>query len=88
MLRTILVPLTATLSAETVLDAALALAKRVNANIRAMFISPNPHSALAYLPDVVLAAGLTREKIAGVRPGAALLRRCGLRQWTSDAGGQ
>jgi nucleotide-binding universal stress UspA family protein len=63
MLRKILVPLTATLLAETVLDAGLALARRVNANIRAMFILPNPHSALAYLPDAVLAAGVTREII-------------------------
>ena len=63
MFCTILVPLATTLSAETLLDTALALARRVNANIRALFILPNPHSALAYLPDVVLAAGLTREII-------------------------
>jgi nucleotide-binding universal stress UspA family protein len=63
MFRTILVPLTAALPAETLLDAALALARRMSANIHAMFILPNPHSTLAYLPDVVLAAGLTREII-------------------------
>jgi nucleotide-binding universal stress UspA family protein len=63
MFRKILVPLTATLSGETLLDAALALARKVNANIRAMFILPNPNTALAYIPDVVLAAGVTREII-------------------------
>jgi len=63
MIRTILVPLTAGLAGEPVLDTALALARRVNANIRALFILPNPHSALGYLPDAVLAAGLTREII-------------------------
>jgi nucleotide-binding universal stress UspA family protein len=63
MLRTILVPLTAGLAGEAVLDTALALARRVNANIRALFILPNPHSVLAYLPDAVLAAGMTREII-------------------------
>jgi len=54
MIRTILVPLTAGLAGEPVLDTALALARRVNANIRALFILPNPHSALGYLPDAVL----------------------------------
>jgi hypothetical protein len=63
MIRTMLVPLTAGLAGEPVLDAALTLAKRVNANIRATFILPNPHTALAYIPDMVLAAGMTREII-------------------------
>jgi nucleotide-binding universal stress UspA family protein len=63
MFRKILVPLTAALPAETLLNAALVLARRVNAHIRAMFIIPNPHSALAYLPDEFFAAGLTREII-------------------------
>ena len=63
MVRTILVPLTAGLAGEPVLDAAFALARRVNGHIRAMFILPNPHTALAYVPDVVLAAGVTREII-------------------------
>jgi Universal stress protein family len=63
MIRTILVPLTAELSGELLLDAALVLARRVNSHIRALFILPNPDAALAYLPDVVLAAGVTREVI-------------------------
>ncbi|HKM69690.1 MAG TPA: universal stress protein [Stellaceae bacterium] len=63
MIRTILVPLTAELSGETLLETALVLAKRVNAHIRALFILPDPDAALAYLPDVTLAAGLTREVI-------------------------
>ena len=63
MMRTILVPLTAGMAGEPVLDTALALARRVDGHIRAMFILPNPHTAFAYLPDVVLAAGVTREII-------------------------
>src|SRR3974390_3520240 len=63
MIRTILVPLTAELSGEPLLDAALVLARRMNAHIRALFILPNPDAALAYIPDVVLAAGVTREII-------------------------
>jgi nucleotide-binding universal stress UspA family protein len=63
MIRTILVPLTAELSGEPLLDAALILGKRVNAHIRALFILPNPDAALRYIPDVILAAGVTREII-------------------------
>src|SRR6516164_5870082 len=61
MMRTILVPLTAGLEGEPVLDAALALARRLNGHIRALFILPDPHAVLAFLPDVILAAGGTRE---------------------------
>ena len=63
MLRTILVPLTTELSGELLLDAALVLARQVNAHIRALFILPNPHAVFAYLPDVIFAAGVTREVI-------------------------
>jgi nucleotide-binding universal stress UspA family protein len=35
----------------------------VNSHIRALFILPDPDAALAYLPDVILAAGVTREVI-------------------------
>jgi len=63
MIRTILVPLTTELSSEALLDAALVVAKRLNGHIRALFIQPNPDVAFAYLPDVILAAGVTREVI-------------------------
>jgi hypothetical protein len=63
MIRTILVPLTTELSSEAPLDAALLLAKRLNGHIRAVFIQPHPDAAFAYLPDVILAAGVTREVI-------------------------
>jgi hypothetical protein len=63
MIRTILVPLTTELSSEAFLDAALLVAKRLNSHIRVLFIQPNPDTAFAYLPDVILAAGVTREVI-------------------------
>jgi len=63
MIRTILVPLTAALPSERLLDAALTLGKRVNAHIRALFILPNSDAALRYIPEVILAAGVTREII-------------------------
>ena len=63
MIRNILVPLTPELSTDALLDAALSLAKRLNGHIRALLIQPDPDAAFAYLPDVILAAGVTREVI-------------------------
>jgi nucleotide-binding universal stress UspA family protein len=63
MIRTMLIPLTTELSSEPLLDAALLVAKRLNGHIRALFIQPHPDAAFAYLPDVILAAGITREVI-------------------------
>jgi nucleotide-binding universal stress UspA family protein len=63
MIRTILVPLTPGISSDALLDAALLVAKRLNGHIRALFTQPNPDAAFAYLPDVILAAGVTREVI-------------------------
>ena len=63
MIRTILVPLTAELPSEALLDVALSVAKRLNSHIRALFVKPSPETALAYIPDVIVAAGVTREVI-------------------------
>jgi len=63
MIRTILVPLTTQLTSDVLLDAAFLVVKRLNGHIRALFIQPNPDAAFPYLPDVVLAAGVTREVI-------------------------
>src|ERR1700756_210713 len=63
MIRTILVPLTPEMSSDAHLDAALSVAKRLNGHIRAWFIQPHPDTAFTYLPDVILAAGVTREVI-------------------------
>ena len=63
MIRTILVPLTPEMSSAPLLDAALSVAKRLNGHIRALFIQPHPDTAFTYLPDVILAAGVTREVI-------------------------
>ena len=63
MIRTILVPLTTELPNEALLDAALLVAKQLNCHIRALFIQPHPDAAFAYLPDVILARGVTREVI-------------------------
>ncbi len=63
MIRTILVPLTTELPSEGLLDAALSVAKQLNGHIHALYIQPNRDAAFAYFPDVILAAGVTREVI-------------------------
>jgi len=63
MIRTILLPLTAEMPSEALFDAALVLARKVNAHIRALFMLPDPDTALANISDVILAAGLTRKAI-------------------------
>jgi hypothetical protein len=44
MMRTILVPLAQGLAGEPALQAALAVAKRMNSHIRAMFVRPEPET--------------------------------------------
>ena len=63
MIRTILVPLATELPNEALLDAALIAAKRLDAHIRGLFIQPDPGAAFAYVPDVILATGVSREVI-------------------------
>ena len=55
--------MTAELSSEAPLNAALSVAKRLNSHIRVLFIQPSQETALAYVPDVIVAAGVTRELI-------------------------
>ena len=54
-------PLATELSSEPLLNAALIVAKRLDSHIRALFVQPNPGTAFAYLPEVILAAGVTPE---------------------------
>jgi hypothetical protein len=50
MIRTILTPLTAELSCDALLDAALSVAKQLKSHIRVLFIQPSPDAAFACLP--------------------------------------
>ena len=56
MMRTLLVPLAPGLAGEPALDAALSLAKRIHAHIRAVFVRSDPLSALYYLPPAMATA--------------------------------
>src|SRR5260370_14383894 len=86
MIRTILVPLAEELTSEPVLTAALSLAKRVNSHIRAMFILPNPEMALAYVPEVIIAAGATRESIERESRQNAAAEKARFEKWQTEKG--
>lgn len=62
MMRNLLVPLAPDLSSAPALDAALSLAKRLNAHIRAVFVRPDPALALSYFPSVMV-TDTTRQMI-------------------------
>jgi nucleotide-binding universal stress UspA family protein len=62
-IRTVLVPAFHSLENQRPLDAALAVARRLRAHISVMFIRPDPDAALAYLPETVIAAGVTSDAI-------------------------
>jgi nucleotide-binding universal stress UspA family protein len=63
MMRTILVPLFSECSSEPALEAALLIAKPMRSHIRAMFVRPDPNAAMRYVPEMVIAAGINRDKI-------------------------
>jgi nucleotide-binding universal stress UspA family protein len=86
MLRTIFLPLAEGLSGELLLDAALLVAKRTQAHIRAMFIRPESDSALANLPEVIAAAGVTREVIEREGRQAAATEKTRFETWRTCNG--
>jgi nucleotide-binding universal stress UspA family protein len=81
MLRTILVPLAEGLRSQLLLDAALLVAKRAGAHIRVMYIRPQPEVALAYMPDVIIAAGVTSEAIERESRQAAAAEKSRFETW-------
>jgi nucleotide-binding universal stress UspA family protein len=86
MIRTILVPLAEELNSEPVLDAALLLAKRTHSHIRAMFIRPDPETALAYMPKEIISAGATREAVERETRRAAKAEKARFEKWQTEKG--
>lgn len=54
MMRNLFVPLAPGLAGGPALDAALAVAKRMNSHIRAVFVRPDPALSLSYFPAVMV----------------------------------
>lgn len=85
-MRTILVPLAQGLSGEPALDAALALAKRLNSHVRAMFVRPDPDIAMLSVPEPFLAPGVTREAIESEGRKAAAEEKARFDSWQARHG--
>ena len=81
MIRTVFVPLAEALSSSLLLDAALLVAKRTQAHIRAMYIRPEPEAALADIPDIVIAAGVTWEAVECESRRVAALEKTRFEEW-------
>lgn len=86
MTRTILVPIAGDLPIEPLLDAALATAQRIDGHIRALFIRPDTATALSYVPDMMLAAGITEESIERETAGKAAVAKDRFEAWRRDNG--
>jgi nucleotide-binding universal stress UspA family protein len=85
MMRTILVPLAPGLNSEPALDTALALAKRMNSHIRAMFVRPEPQVALSYIPQAI-ATMVTSEAIEREDSKTAAEEQARFEAWRSRHG--
>ena len=81
MIRTVFVPLAEGLPSQLLLDAALLVAKRSHSHIRVIFIRPEPETTLAYMPDVIISAGATREAIERASQGAAAAEKARFEVW-------
>lgn len=84
MMRTILVPLAEGIETEPALDAGLALAKRLKAHIRALFIRPDPRLAMSYLPEAFAATGLSQAAIERVSESAAAKAQAQFEAWRKN----
>jgi nucleotide-binding universal stress UspA family protein len=84
MIRSILVPLAEEISSEPLLDAALSIAKRAHSHVRAMFIRPDPERALAYVPEVIVASGVTREAIERESRQSAAAEKARFDKWQNN----
>lgn len=85
MMRTLLVPLAPGLASEPALDAALSLARRIHAHIRAVFVRPAPLSTLYYLPPAMATAD-TQQIIENEGRKAAEEERARFEAWRSRHG--
>jgi nucleotide-binding universal stress UspA family protein len=85
MMRTLLVPLAPSLAEEPALDAALSLAKRINAHIRAVFVRPDPLLVLSYFPPGMVTAD-TQQAIDNEGRKAEAEERARFETWRSRHG--
>ncbi len=83
MITPILVPLAKELPTSHVFDATLWLARQLNARVRVSYIRPNPDAALAMLPEMIGALGITRESIEQESRQAAAAAKARFVEWSA-----
>jgi nucleotide-binding universal stress UspA family protein len=81
MKRAILVPSAIELPAERLLDAALMIAERIDGDVHEMFVRPDIAAVLDYLPDTILAAGISKETIEQETAEAASASQARFEKW-------
>jgi nucleotide-binding universal stress UspA family protein len=81
MTTSILLPLAAELSTAKVFDAALRLAQQLEATVHAAYIRPDPDAAVAMVPEMIAAAGVTREAIERDGKQAAAAAQAKFDEW-------
>ena len=87
MTNTILVPFAAELPSGHILDAALAIASKLTSHVHATYIRPEPSAAMASLPDVIVAAGVTATTIEHESAAHAARAKQQFEEWRNRNGG-
>jgi nucleotide-binding universal stress UspA family protein len=87
MTASILMPLAQELPTARVFDATLWLAGQLNAQVQAAYIRPNPNTAASFVPEVIAAAGVTREAIEREGREAASMAKARFDEWRDRNGG-
>jgi nucleotide-binding universal stress UspA family protein len=88
MTASILMPLARELPTANVFDAAHGLAQLLNAHVRATYIRPDPDVAWTMVPEMIVAAGVTRDVIAREAAEAAAAAKVQFEEWCNRHGGQ
>lgn len=87
MTTSILLPLAQELPTSQVFDATLWLARKLNAQVQARYIRPDPDAAASIFPEIFAAGGVTREAIEREGRQAASLTRARVDEWRNRHGG-
>ena len=87
MSASILMPLAEELSSSQAFDATLWLARELKARVHAAYIRLDPDDAASMVPEMIMALGVTREKIEREARQAAAAAKAGFEEWRNRNGG-
>ena len=87
MITSILMPLGQELATPRVFDATLWLARELKAQVQAVYVRPDPDTAASMIPEMIAAAGVTREAIEREGRQAASAAEARFAEWRDRNGG-